>query len=193
VTTPQEPGSPDPQPPQYGAPPPAYGAPQFGAPPPAYGAPQYGAPPPGYGAQPPGYGAQPPGYGGAAYGGNQLAHWGWRALGYLIDLVIVAIPSAIIGVATGSRPVYDILAFAGAVTIAYLNGAQGQSPGKRIVGIKVLRESDGQLIGGGMGIVRTLAHLLDSLSCLIGWFWPLWDDKKQTFADKVIGTVVIKL
>jgi uncharacterized RDD family membrane protein YckC len=180
MTTPDDPfrppeGTPPPPPPAYGAPPPAYGGPEYQQPP--------------YGGQP--YGG--PAYGGPVYGGNQLAAWGWRALGYLIDFVIIAIPSAVIGVATGSRVVYDLLAIIGGATIGYLNGAYGQSPGKRVVGIKVLRESDGQLIGGGMGIVRTIAHVLDSLACLIGWFWPLWDAKRQTFADKVIGTVVIKV
>jgi uncharacterized RDD family membrane protein YckC len=128
-----------------------------------------------------------------AYGGAQLAAWGWRVLGYIIDAIVIAVPSGIIGIATGSRAIYDILALVGGLVIGYLNGAQGQSPGKRAVGIKVLREQDGQLLGGGMGIVRLLAHILDSLACLIGWFWPLWDDKRQTFADKIVGTVVIKL
>jgi uncharacterized RDD family membrane protein YckC len=184
------PPPPDPGAPQYGAPPPPYGAP------PPYGGPQYGAPPPQWGGQAPqfpgsgGYQMPPPPQGPA---GAPLAAWGWRVLGYLIDAVIVAIPAIILGVAAGSRGVYDIIAILGGLTIGYLNGAQGQSPGKRVVGIKVVRESDGQLIGGGMGIVRVIAHFLDTLACLIGWFWPLWDDKRQTFADKIIGTVVIKL
>jgi uncharacterized RDD family membrane protein YckC len=186
-----------PPPPPYGSPPPAYGAPPpgYGTPPPAYG-----APPPGYGT-PPGYGQPPPYQGGPGYqaavgpqfGGHELAAWGWRVLGFIIDWLIVVIPSVILGLATGSRFVYDIIAIIGALVIGYLNGAQGQSPGKRAVGLKVLRESDGQLLGGGMGIVRLIAHFLDSFACLIGWLWPLWDSKRQTFADKIVGTVVIKV
>ena len=73
MTTPQDPGQPDPNqpppiPPGYGPPPPGYGAP-----PPGYGAPP---PPPGYGAPPPGYGGQPQyGYqpGGPKPGTNGLA------------------------------------------------------------------------------------------------------------------------
>jgi hypothetical protein len=37
-----------------------------------------------------------------------------------------------------------------------------------------------------------LAHILDSLPCYLGYLWPLWDAKRQTFADKVMGTVVIE-
>jgi uncharacterized RDD family membrane protein YckC len=204
MTTPEDPnqpyGAPPPgsvPPPQpYGAPPPGSMPPPqpYAAPPPAYGgAPQqFGAPPQQFGAPPPTYGGAP-GYVPASYGGAQLAHWGWRVLGYLIDLVIVAIPAAILGGVTGSRIVADLVGGIGGLALGYLNGAQGQTPGKRVVGIKVLRESDGQLIGGGMGIVRAIVHILDAIPCYIGFLWPLWDAKKQTFADKIVGTVVIKL
>ena len=42
-----------------------------------------------------------------------------------------------------------------------------------------------------MNFVRIIAHFLDSLACYIGWLWPLWDDKRQTFADKVCGSIVV--
>jgi uncharacterized RDD family membrane protein YckC len=202
MTTPEDPNQPPPEgtqqppvPPDYTPPPPAppygappaYGAPQYGQP--QYGAPQFGGPPPQY----PGSGYPPSGYGGVPYGGAELAPWIYRVGGYLIDAIIVAIPSVIILVATGSRVAYDIVAILLGLVIGYLNGATGQSPGKRVIGIKVVREQDGQLIGGGMGIVRLICHFLDSLACLIGWFWPLWDSKKQTFADKIMSTIVIKV
>jgi uncharacterized RDD family membrane protein YckC len=184
-------GSPPPPPPQYG------GAPQYNAPPPYNAPPAYGAPsdtgaPPPYGGTD--YGQSP--YGrpsGSAYGGNTLAHWGYRVGAAVLDAVIIGVPLIIISVAIDSRAVSDVLSLVANLGFGYLNGAQGQTPGKRIVGIKVLRESDGQLIGGGMGILRAIAHILDAISCLIGYLWPLWDAKRQTFADKVIGTVVIKV
>jgi hypothetical protein len=43
-----------------------------------------------------------------------------------------------------------------------------------------------------MSFVRYIAHVLDSIPCYLGYLWPLWDAKRQTFADKVIGTVVIE-
>ena len=27
--------------------------------------------------------------------------------------------------------------------------------------------------------------------CYLGWLWPLWDRRNQTFADKIMNTVVI--
>jgi uncharacterized RDD family membrane protein YckC len=72
----------------------------------------------------------------------------------------------------------------------YLDGL-GQSPGKAIMGIRVISEQTGQPIGGGMGIARYFVHMLDALPCYIGFFFPLWDAKRQTFADKILNTVVV--
>ena len=47
------------------------------------------------------------------------------------------------------------------------------------------------MLGGGMAFVRQIAHILDSLPCNLGYLWPLWDQKRQTFADKVLSTVVL--
>ena len=69
-------------------------------------------------------------------------------------------------------------------------GRTGYSVGKGVLGIRLLKEETGQPIGAGMSFVRQIAHVLDSI-CYIGYLWPLWDRKRQTFADKVIGTVVV--
>jgi uncharacterized RDD family membrane protein YckC len=69
-------------------------------------------------------------------------------------------------------------------------GRTGQSWGKQIMKLRLLSEETGQPIGGGMAFLRDLTHLLDSLACYIGWLFPLWDPKRQTFADKIIKTIV---
>jgi len=33
-------------------------------------------------------------------------------------------------------------------------------------------------------------HSLDSFA-YVGFLWPLWDDKRQTFSDKLMKTIVI--
>jgi uncharacterized RDD family membrane protein YckC len=85
-----------------------------------------------------------------------------------------------------------VLAIASVFFICYREGATGQTPGKRIAGIRLLREYDGATLGFGLAFGRRLLHILDNLACFLGWLWPLWDAKKQTFADKVTRTVVIK-
>lgn len=70
-------------------------------------------------------------------------------------------------------------------------GRTGYTVGKGILGIRLIGEATGQPIGAGMALSRSIAHILDSLPCYLGYFWPLWDAKRQTFADKVTSTTVI--
>lgn len=131
-----------------------------------------------------------------------LAEWGDRVVATLIDVAIVAagwLALFVVGLILSA--VWDTLGslvlVAGYVVLTlisfyfgYMEGEIGQSPGKRLTGLKVVK-LDGQLIGGGMGIVRRLAHFVDGI-CFIGYLLPLFDPQKQTFADKIIGTVVVK-
>jgi uncharacterized RDD family membrane protein YckC len=193
-----------PQPGGYGQGQPGYGQPQpggYGQPQPGYGQPEpgYGQPQPGYGQ--PGYGVQQQAYGAPQAGYNngqngQLASWGIRVGGWLIDAA-PSIVLSIIGDAVGiGGAVYWLCALLSLGWAAYnrwyLGGTTGQSWGKKFTHLKLISERTGQPIGFGMAFVRDLAHILDSLACFVGWFFPLWDAKRQTFADKIIGTVVIQ-
>jgi hypothetical protein len=41
------------------------------------------------------------------------------------------------------------------------------------MGLKVVRLSDEQVLGGPMGIIRGLAHVIDGLA-YVGYLFPLW-------------------
>ncbi|MER7663618.1 RDD family protein [Streptomyces sp. NPDC096193] len=177
--------------------PPQYGYPQQA--PQQYGYPQQGQQP--YGAYPsPGM----PGIPGA--GMPPLAHWGLRVGAYLLDALIIVGPMYALGFIdlagsddpanAGPGPFFAIgLVYAIGMGFFQLfkEGKTGQTIGKKVAGISLLREADGSPLGFGMAFVRKLAHFLDSIACYIGWLWPLWDAKKQTFADKVCNTVVVKV
>jgi len=173
-------------------------------------APQYGQPygaPAGY----PGGSADPPGY----YMGRTLASWGARVGAHFIDALIVSIPLllalpfliAIVAATTTTNPdgttsgpsalfvVLFIVAYVVEIAVSlyntvFLQGRTGQTWGKRIVKLRLVSMRDGQPLGPGMAFVRGLAHVLDSYS-FVGYLWPIWDDRRQTFADKVCKTVVL--
>ncbi|WP_328679916.1 RDD family protein [Streptomyces sp. NBC_01261] len=164
--------------PGYGYP---QGAPQGVPPQQGYGYPQQPAYP---GYQQDGYGATPP-----------YANWGQRFLGTLVDGLIFLVPYILIIVSQGK----GVLLAIGAIVIIGIaiwqliqEGKTGQTVGKKTLGIRLVRESDGQPLGVGMAFVRRLAHFLDSIACYLGWLWPAWDAKRQTFADKVCGSIVIR-
>jgi uncharacterized RDD family membrane protein YckC len=205
------------QQPGYGQQQPGYGQQQ-----PGYGQqqqPGYGQQQPGYGQQQPGgygqeygqqqgYGQQPPygqqaysqqGYG-PGYSQSQYAGWGSRFAAALLDGLIIFLPLgivlAIIGAVTHSPGLTYFLYFIGSIAgfglLGYLEGNSGQTIGKRALHIKVVDADTGQLLGAGRGVGRKLAHYIDSFACYIGWLWPLWDDKSQTFADKICRAIVVQ-
>ncbi len=94
--------------------------------------------------------------------------------------------------AVAAAVVVNILALAFAVwNYGYRQGTTGSSIGKSFLHFKVVSERTGQPIGFGMSLVRQLAHFLDGILCNIGYLFPLWDAKRQTFADKVMSTVCL--
>jgi uncharacterized RDD family membrane protein YckC len=156
---------------------------------------------------------------GVAGSASGLASWGQRVGAGLIDYVALMIPywacfiyyvtatnkpatfdASTDTVSGGGKPGAAIVALLiGLLYILvvglwnlYRQGTTGQSVGKGVLHIRVIRENDGQVTGFGGAFVRGLAHILDGLPCYIGYFAPLWDAKNQTFADKVCHTVVIQ-
>ena len=131
-----------------------------------------------------------------------LANWGTRALGFIVDYLVVVIPVGIVyfvGIAIGDT-LGGLILFVGwllGIGIWVWNRGMkqgaGQSIGKEMMGTRLLGAQTGQPLGTGMALLRDITHILDSLLCYVGWLWPLWDVKRQTFADKVMTTYVHKL
>jgi uncharacterized RDD family membrane protein YckC len=148
---------------------------------------------------PTGYGQQPaygqPAYPGQAPAGGAYASWWQRVQAALIDNVGPAIVAEFV-LFFINRPLGYLLLLAALVWglyQAYVGGQTGQSLGKKTIGIRLLNEQTGQPIGGGLGIGRYFVHIVDQLPCIpLGYLWPLWDSKRQTFADKILTTVVIQ-
>jgi uncharacterized RDD family membrane protein YckC len=201
-----------------GTPPPDPYGQQPPPPPSPYGQP---AEPNPYGGQQPGYGQAPPAYGQPAYGAPaaDYAHWGKRVGSYLIDALLGAVAAFPLwigygilaasaetttdanGVTTTSMDgggASAILILIGVLTslgffiwnTCLKQGRTGYSIGKGVLGIKLIGESTGQPIGAGMSFLRQIVHIVDSI-CYIGYLWPLWDAKRQTFADKILNSIVI--
>jgi len=189
MTYPPPPEGPPPEPDQPQGP---YGQQPYGQP----GQPPYG---PEYGQQP--YGQPPGGY------APPYANWLYRVGAYLIDQVVLLLPGYILyamgsatvdpqGTPSGTGFVLYLLGFAYILALVIWNlflrqGRTGWSLGKQALGIRLLGEQSGQPIGGGSAFLRQLCHILDALPCYIGFLWPIWDRKRQTFADKIMSTIVI--
>ncbi len=130
-----------------------------------------------------------------------LAGFGARAISSLIDYVAPVIVVNLlwfIDVTTGSTALSLVLTVVGWLGLlgfavwnsGYLQGTTGQSLGRRVAKTKLVNVETGRLIGFGPAVLRQICH---GLEFGIGYLWPLWDGTRQTFADKIAGTVVIRV
>ena len=72
-------------------------------------------------------------------------------------------------------------------------GTTGSSIGKSMLKFKVVSEKTGEPIGTGQSILRQIVHTLDGALCYVGYLFPLWDAKRQTFADKIMTTICLPI
>lgn len=141
-----------------------------------------------------------------ARSGLPYADYGQRVGAYLIDGLIVlamwVVAAAVTGIAGAiSEPLgsavsfvalFGIFAGTAAMVIAGDGGALGQTPGKHLVGIKVVGARPGP-IGYGQGSVRWLGRIVDNLICClpVGLLWPLFDAERRAWHDMVADTRVV--
>ncbi|MEV6267734.1 RDD family protein [Kribbella sp. NPDC051936] len=193
-----------------------YGQPQYGQ------QPGYGQPG-GYG-QGPDYGQVAQAQSGLVQipglGTVKVATIGSRALARIIDSVIlyaivgilyaIFFASATAATSDGEFSDSEGAGFLGAffaviglsvlITVLYellLTAFKGQTVGKMIMGIKVVRSSDGQVPGFGPAFMRWLLPMIGSFLCYVGallvYLSPLFDSsgRVQGWHDKAANTLVI--
>ncbi len=80
------------------------------------------------------------------------------------------------------------------VAVIYLRalGRTGQTWGRKIVGVKVVRQQGDAPIGVGIALARTLLEQVLGQLCFLNYLWMLWDKDNQTWHDKIVNTVVVK-
>ena len=130
------------------------------------------------------------GYAMASSSTSDRANFGQRLVAVIIDAVITGVVSSLLQAILG-----DIGTLLGVVAglgyYIYLEGSpSGQTVGKKVMGIRVIRE-DGGPLGYGAATGRYFARVLSAIPCLLGYFWMLWDDKKQTWHDKLVRSYVV--
>ena len=74
----------------------------------------------------------------------------------------------------------------------YLAGRTGQSWGRQLFGVRLVSDRTGLPVGVGRAALRDVAHLLDAAVCYLGYLLPLVVAKRQTIADLVCRTVVVR-
>jgi uncharacterized RDD family membrane protein YckC len=87
--------------------------------------------------------------------------------------------------------VRSLLVFVGVVvTMAWFNHRFGGTPGKCLLGLKVVSEKTGEYLTMTQAITRVVLALI-SMASVIGVLFMLFDAHKRTLHDRLMGTVVV--
>lgn len=142
---------------------------------------------------------------------GQYAGFVTRLVAFFIDrlmvAVFIAIVSAVVGFVTESLQVNQWLgietwsgwlvasllaAFSFLTYLVYDVGCwllAGQTPGKRLMGVLVVR-TDGQRLRFGAAMRRWFGYWLSAI-LFLGFLWVLVDNRRQALHDKLAGTLVV--
>jgi len=147
-----------------------------------------------------------------AYG---YATWGSRAIGFMVDSLLVGLVMAILWFGMAGL-ITSMTAFAGhraaggvccmfllmfplaTLLVGIYNGVyliaqRGSSIGQGLVNIKVV-DAAGNLLTQGTAFIRLLARAAMGfvpILPLLDFLWPLWDLRGQTLHDKAVNCYVV--
>jgi uncharacterized RDD family membrane protein YckC len=172
--------------------------------------------PPGF---PPPQGHYPPPGNFTVPGTMPYASWGLRLGGWLIDFVIFFVVQAVVGALVPKKGALTVhwvmhlhngtvrhnhlsfvaLLITAALAVIYatilFGGPRGQTVGMMAVGVRGMADVGGGQVGYGRALGRALLEQVFRFTIIvwiIDMLFPLWDKKRQTLHDKVVGAVVMR-
>jgi uncharacterized RDD family membrane protein YckC len=124
---------------------------------------------------------------------GRRASFGRRLVAAIVDSIILGVLYGVLFAILGQKVAYGLTLLVGLAYATYFEGSpSGQTPGKRLLGIRVY-DFGGKPggIGYGRGLIRYIGKIISSIPCGLGYLWMLWDKQSQTWHDKIASTVVV--
>jgi len=128
-----------------------------------------------------------------------------RVLAMLIDtflLMLVMTPLSYLIVRRGDFKLWDplggspgdfwISALVPAVFIIGFWMTKGATPGKMVIGARIVCARTGGKPSLPQFLIRYMAYSISTAVLLLGWLWVGFDRRKQGWHDKLAGTVVVR-
>jgi len=149
---------------------------------------------------------------GAAMAGVRYGGFWMRALALFIDgliMGVVTVPVAVLTILAMGGMHFDpqnpdILKILGLEAIiggfglavglcyqAYFVSKRGGTPGKLVLGLRIINAADGSNLSAGKAIGRYFCYFIDSIVLYIGYIIAAFDSEKRALHDHICGTRVI--
>lgn len=128
---------------------------------------------------------------------------------YLVSLFLMVVGSIALGhsgvslgrlMTTGDLPrgmgliavVYAVaMLITDMVYFTWFHGSVGQTPGKMLLGLRVIQAS-GEKMTFGVAFLRWVGSLVSALFLWLGYLWVAVDWRKQGWHDKIAATLVVR-
>jgi uncharacterized RDD family membrane protein YckC len=139
---------------------------------------------------------------------TQIVYVGFwaRVLASIIDtlcLALIVVPLLVMAYGPGHLAGMSDSMFAGpldfivqfvfpAVAVIIFWLARGATPGKMVIGARVVDAATLGKLGTGQAILRYLGYYVSTLPLFLGLIWVAFDSRKQGWHDKIAGTLVIR-
>ncbi|HWL83238.1 MAG TPA: RDD family protein [Roseomonas sp.] len=144
----------------------------------------------------------PPGWVGCRYAG-----FGRRFLAQLVDGFLLGLVALLLEVVQGvvhalqGLPLEDGPSMASellvqvivALIVLLFWATRLATPGKLLLGLRIVDVQTGGRPAFPRMLARYLGYILSTLPLGLGYFWMLWDERRQCWHDKLGGTVVLRL
>jgi uncharacterized RDD family membrane protein YckC len=131
-----------------------------------------------------------------------------RGIAFTLDAALINIVAIVVGVAVGlSLSVLKVpdevekalIALGGVAWVVWSVGyfvtfwsTTGQTPGNRLLGIRVRRAEDGDVLRPARALLRLIALALCAIPLLAGFLPILFDNRRRGVHDMIAGTVVVE-
>ena len=115
---------------------------------------------------------------------------------YLFTIILSLIGTRLMPIYNGFTwvaviPYYGMALIINAVYFTYFHGISGQTPGKRMLGLRVV-QAGGEHMTPGIALLRWVGYIISKTPLFLGFIWAAFDGRKQGWHDKIAGTCVIR-
>ena len=134
--------------------------------------------------------------------GVAFAGPGGRLVAYIVDIIVITVAIVLIAILgallTVVVPVIGIVSLILGIVLVplayfpYYWSSSGQTPGMKMMGIRVVRDRDGGPVTGGQAVLRLIGYWVSGAVFYLGYIWIFIDKRKRGWHDLIAGTVVVE-
>lgn len=121
---------------------------------------------------------------------NYAGFWTRFAAFFIDALIIGVVPNIVINTGNNVMTTNGLSFLIGLGYSVWMLGTYGQTVGMMVLKIKIITESGGK-VDYPTAVLRYFAGILSGIVLCLGYFWMIWDKKKQTWHDKLAHTLVV--